>query len=204
MTATLEITTATAARRTTRRLLTAGAVGAPLWTAVALAQAAVRPDFDFSVQPLSMLSTGPWGWVQIANFVAAGTLVFLGGVGLRRALPDAPWVGRLTAGCGLGFVGAGVLVMDPAGSAGLSWHAVGHMLTGTLAFVALAAACLALAGHLRRNGRPGAAAVSVLGATTVVVGNAWAMTGGAYGSMTLGFGVIAAMLWVSRVSASLR
>ncbi|MDL5156737.1 DUF998 domain-containing protein [Actinomycetospora termitidis] len=202
MTATLPTrpdTTTTPA--TTRRLLLAGAVAAPLWTTVALAQAVLRPDFDFSVQPLSMLSTGSLGWLQITNFVVGGLLVLAGAVGLRRRLPQHPWLGRLTGVYGVGFVAAGALVLDPPGTTAMSWHGAGHLLAGTLAFAALAAACVVLAVRFRREGRPGAAVVSVLGAVTVVAGNAWAMTGGALGSMTLGFGVIAAMLWVSAVCA---
>jgi hypothetical protein len=38
----------------------------------------------------------------------------------------------------------------------------------------------------------------------VVAGNAWAMTGGAHGSITLGVGVMAAMIWVSGVCATRR
>ena len=100
MTATLPTTapstTATAGPATDRRLLLAGAVAAPLWGTVALVQAATRSDFDFTVQPLSMLSTGSLGWVQIANFVVGGALTVLGGVGLRRTAPEDPWLGRLT------------------------------------------------------------------------------------------------------------
>ena len=202
MTATLPTTataTAVPAPATDRRLLLAGAVGAPLWGVVALTQAALRSDFDFSTQPLSLLLTGTLGWVQIANFLVGGVLTVLGGVGLRRTAPEDPWLGRLTVSYGLGFVAAGILVMDPVGSTGLSWHAVGHMLTGTLAFVALAAACLVLAVRFRREGRTRSAAVSVLAAVSVVAGNAWAMAGGALGPMTLGFGVLAAMVWLSAV-----
>ncbi|MFC5065441.1 DUF998 domain-containing protein [Actinomycetospora atypica] len=202
MTATLRTTAP--APTTDRRLLLAGTVAAPLWGAVALAQAALRPDFDFSTQPLSLLSTGPLGWVQIANFVVGGVLAVLGGAGLRRAAPEDPWLGRLAVGYGLGFVAAGVLVMDPVGSTGLSGHAVGHMLVGTLAFVALAGACLVLAVRFRRGGRGRRAAVSVAAAVSVVAGNAWAMSGGALGPMTLGFGVLAAMLWLSAVSWMIR
>jgi hypothetical protein len=46
--------------------------------------------------------------------------------------------------------------------------------------------------------------VSVLAAVGVVAGNAWAMAGGAHGSVTLGVGVMAAMLWVSGVCLSAR
>ncbi|GAA4829740.1 hypothetical protein GCM10023201_16670 [Actinomycetospora corticicola] len=203
MTATLTRDVATTPTTTTRRLLLAGAVSAPLWGAVALGQAALRSDFDFTVQPLSMLSTGSLGWLQITNFLVGGGLTVAGALGLGRSLGSRA-VARWWGLSGAGFVAAGALVLDPAGTTAMSWHGAGHLVAGTVAFLALAVTCLLLAGRFRREGHAVAAVVSVLAAVSVVVGNAWAMTGGTYGSMTLGFGVLAAMLWVSAVCASRR
>ncbi|GLZ53212.1 DUF998 domain-containing protein [Actinomycetospora sp. NBRC 106378] len=204
MTATLTTRSATptTTATTTRRLLLAGAIASPLWGTVALAQAALRSDFDFTVEPLSALSTGSLGWLQITNFVVGGLLTVAGARGLGRTVSRA--VGRSWAVSGLGLVAAGALVLDAPGSGTLTWHGAGHLLAGTVSFAALAVTCVLLAGHVRRAGRRGAAVVSVLAAVSVVAGNAWAMTGGAYGSMTLGFGVLAAMLWVSGVCAARR
>lgn len=204
MTATLTRPAPATTPATTRRLLLAGAVSAPLWGTVALAQAALRSDFDFTVEPLSALSTGSLGWLQITNFVVGGLLTVAGAEGLRRRAPGRPWLGRLVGVYGLGFVAAGAFVLDPPAGGVLSWHGAGHLFAGSLAFLALAAACLVLAVGFRRERRHLAAVVSVLAAVGVVAGNAWAMTGGAYGSMTLGFGVLAAMLWVSGVCAARR
>ena len=49
-------------------------VGPPLWAAVSIVQAATREGFDILRHPLSLLSTGDLGWLQIANFVVAGVL----------------------------------------------------------------------------------------------------------------------------------
>ena len=59
----------------TRTLLTCAAVAAPLWAAVSLAQAATRAGFDLTRHPLSALSNGSLGWLQIANFVVAGVQI---------------------------------------------------------------------------------------------------------------------------------
>ncbi|WP_018330277.1 DUF998 domain-containing protein [Actinomycetospora chiangmaiensis] len=187
---------------TTRRLLLAGAIASPLWGALALGQAATRSDFDFTVEPLSALSTGSLGWLQITNFVVGGLLTVAGARGLGRTVSRA--VGRWWTVSGLGLVAAGAFVLDAPGSGTLTWHGAGHLLAGTVSFAALAVTCVLLAAHFRRAGRRGAAVVSVLAAVSVVAGNAWATTGGAYGSMTLGFGVLAAMLWVSGVCAARR
>ncbi len=182
---------------TTRRLLLAGAVSAPLWCTVALTQAATRSDFDFSDEPLSMLATGSLGWLQITDFLVGGLLIVLGAVGLRRALPGSRALAGWWGVSGALMATAGVFTMDPLGTPGLSGHAIGHMLCGTISFAALTVTCVILAVRLRREGRTGRAVVSVLAAVGVVAGNAWAMTGGAHGSVTLGVGVMAAMLWMS-------
>ncbi|GAA1119331.1 hypothetical protein GCM10009663_69040 [Kitasatospora arboriphila] len=205
-------TTATAPG--TRTLLVCGAVAGPLWAAVALAQAATRTGFDLTRHPLSALSNGDLGPLQITNFLVAGVLTVLGAAGLRRTLADTPggrWAPRLVRTYGLGMIAAGVLVMDPADGypvgtpdgmpPGLSWHAVGHLLAGTVSFTALIAACYVLGRHFARTGRRGRALASRSAATALLLGDGWAMTGGPAGSLTLAIGAITAMVWVSAVAA---
>ncbi|WP_219419093.1 DUF998 domain-containing protein [Pseudonocardia nigra] len=201
----------------TRSLLTCAAVAAPLWTVVSLAQVATRDGFDLTRHPLSALSTGALGWLQIANFLVAGVLTVAGAAGLRRALAGRPggrWAPRLVLVNGIGMIGAGVLVMDPADGfpagtptgmpAVLSWHAVGHLVAGSIAFIALIAACYVIGHHFARTGHRGLAVASWLAGTALVLGDGWAMSGGPAGSLTLAVGAITAMLWVSAVAARFR
>ena len=51
-----------------------------------LVQAFTREGFDLRRHPLSLLSLGELGWIQIGNFVVAGLLVVAFAVGLRRVL----------------------------------------------------------------------------------------------------------------------
>ncbi|MEV6494312.1 DUF998 domain-containing protein, partial [Actinoplanes sp. NPDC051633] len=106
MTAVATTRTAVSFNHATARA-TALAVAGPLWAAVSLTQAAARDDFDITRHPLSLLSTGSLGWIQIANFVVAGVLTIVG----ARALAGvwAPWLVRVA---GAGLLAAGVLVMD--------------------------------------------------------------------------------------------
>lgn len=200
----------------TRTLLYAGAVAAPLWAAVSLAQAATRDGFNITRHPLSALANGDLGWLQITNFVLAGVLTVLGANGLARALRGAPggrWAPRLVLASGLGMIASGILVMDPADGfpagtpsgmpAAMSWHSYGHMAAGTLTFIALIAACYVFGHYFRRIGRRGAAIASRAAGTALLVGDVWAMTGGKAGSLTLAIGAITAMLWVSAVAARL-
>lgn len=69
----------------TRPLLISGLFAGPIYITVGLVQIATRTGFDITRHPLSMLSLGDFGWVQIANFILTGTLVISGAIGLRRA-----------------------------------------------------------------------------------------------------------------------
>jgi hypothetical protein len=70
----------------TRSLLGAGMLAGPLYLIVGYAQALTRAGFDFRRHPLSILSNGELGWIQVANFLVSGALVIAGAVGVRRAL----------------------------------------------------------------------------------------------------------------------
>jgi len=208
--------TTTPADARTRRQLAALALGFPLWAAVSVAQAATREGFDILRHPLSLLSTGDLGWLQITNFVVAGVLALVGALGLRTAMRGTPggvWAPRLVAAAGIGLLAAGPLVMDPGANFPVgapddlplvSWHAVGHMVAGTVAFTSLIAVCFVLGRHLTRTGRRGLAVASRVAGLSLALGWGWAMGGGAAGTLTLAIGAIAAMLAVAGVAALLR
>ena len=206
-----------AASTSTRTLLALAAVAAPLWAVVSLAQAFTREGYDLMRHPLSMLSTGSLGWLQICNFLFCGALTVAGAVGLRRAMSGTPggtWTPRLVAVNGLGMMAAGVFSMDPADGfpagtpAGapetMSWHAVLHLVSGSVAFIALIAACFVLGRHFARTGDQGRAVVSRVAGVVFILGDGWAMSGGPAGSLTLAVGVLTGMLWVTAVAAHLR
>jgi hypothetical protein len=212
-----EIVAPTAVRPSTRTLLTCAMVAAPLWAVVSLTQAATRDGFDLTRHPLSALSNGDLGRLQIANFIVAGVLTVVGASGLARVLfatPGGVWAPRLVRVSGIGLIAAGVFVMDPADGfptgtpagmpATLSWHSFGHMAAGTVTFVCLIAACFVLGRHFSRAGNRGAAIASRVAGTALLVGDVWAMTGGRAGSLTLAVGAITAMLWISVVAGRYR
>ena len=69
----------------TARLLACGIAAGPLFLTVGLTQAFIRDGFDLSRHPLSLLSLGDLGWVQITNFVVTGGLFLACAVGMGRA-----------------------------------------------------------------------------------------------------------------------
>lgn len=143
------------ARGTTRAsvtwgLLACGAVAGPLFIGVVLVQDYTRPGVEPREQPLSLLTLGDLGWIQIANFVVAGLLNLAYAVGIRRALHPGPagtWGPSLIGAYGLGLITAGVFVPDPAfgfppgtphGVAGqASWHGNLHAIGALIVFGSL-------------------------------------------------------------------
>src|SRR5579872_6062300 len=135
----------------TRILLLCGAIAGPLFLFTLLIQDYTRPGFDLRIDPLSLLSLGDWGWVQIGNFVLAGVLNLLYAAGLWRRLHPGragTWGPLLIGAYGLGLIGVGVFRTDPAhgfpagvlAATGPSWHGAIHALGALFVFVVLAAA----------------------------------------------------------------
>ena len=159
-------------------LLASGAVAGPLFVAVAFMQVLTRDGFDLRHHPLSLLSLGALGWIQIANFVLTGGLYVAGAVGMRRAMPAGRgrvWGPRLIGVFGGLLVWAGVFVADPAAgfppgtparAEAVSWHGVLHDIAPGFAFLVLAAACLVFARRFAAERRRG----WVLGSVATLVG----------------------------------
>ncbi|MGW1770196.1 DUF998 domain-containing protein [Streptomyces sp. NPDC002104] len=198
---------------TTRALLTCAVVASPLWAAVSLTQAATRQGFDITRHPLSALSNGSLGWLQITNFLLAGALLVLGATGLRRVLggtPGGTWAPRLVRIAGIGMIAAGAFVMDPidgfplgapsAQTATLTWHSYAHFAAGSVTFTSLIAACYVLGRHFGRAGDRRYAIASRVAGTALLIGNGWAMAGGRAGTLTLAVGAVTALLWISVVA----
>ena len=97
------------------------------------------------------------------------------------------------------------MVGTPAGAPkSLSWHSYGHLLAGSVAFIALIASCYVLGRHFSRAGNRGHAIASRVAGAALLIGDGWAATGGKAGSLTLAVGAITAMLWISVVAARYR
>ncbi|MGX7674462.1 DUF998 domain-containing protein [Plantactinospora sp. DSM 117369] len=151
--------------RAPKALLVCGLVAGPAFMAALLVQGAVRADYDPWRHPGSSLALGPWGWVQVVNFVVAGALTIAFAAGLRRSLPVGPGSRMgplLVAIWGVGLLGAGVFVGDPVsgyprGTPALpaepSWHGLLHDWAFSLpGFLALTMAMLVMAYAFARRG----------------------------------------------------
>ncbi len=200
-----------------RRLLLGGVIAGPLYLVVGLLQAFTRPGFDLTRHDLSLLATGPLGWIQTANFIVTGLLVVAGALGMRRTLqrrPGGAALPLLLGLYGLGLIGVGLFRADPAfgfppgtpaTAHAISGHGVLHIVCGGLGFLALIAACLVMARRCAARGHRGWAVCSA--ATGVIFFAAFAgiATGSDQSAIVLAFygAVVVVWAWLSALSARL-
>lgn len=96
-----------------RLLLACGAIGSLFFIAMFLIEGATRADYNPLRQPVSSLSVGEFGWMQIANFIISGLLILAFAIGLWLALrPSIVWGPLLLGLVGVGLIGAGIFVTD--------------------------------------------------------------------------------------------
>jgi hypothetical protein len=192
----------------TRQLLGGVIAGTVVFGVVSLAQAFTRDGFDLTRHPLSMLSNGDLGWLQITNFLVSGLLTFAGGLGLRRALrgtPGGTWAPRLVAIWGVALFLSGPFVLQggdgfPVGDPGVSRltaGSIGHLLVGTIGFTALIAANYVLGRHYSRAGERRLAWGSRIAGTAFLVGDLYSMAQLPAGSLVLAITALTAMSWLA-------
>ncbi len=201
----------------TRMLLGGGIVAGPLYLVVGLLQAFTRPGFDITRHPLSMLSNGDLGWIQVANFWLSGLLVIGAALGLRRALPHGygrHWGPLLIGIYGVSLIGAGIFKADPglgfpigtpADTNTVTTHGILHFVSGGIGFLALIAACFIFARRFALRQQKGWSRFSIL--TGVIFFAAFVGIGAGAGNpwTILGFwiGIVLAWSWLSALSARL-
>lgn len=201
----------------TRRLLVGGVVAGPIFLVVGLVQAFTRPGFDITRHPLSLLSNGDMGWIQITNFLASGLLVIAGAIGMRQALHSGrgrTWGPILLSVHGLGQIGAGIFRADPAlgfppgtpaDASTISTAGLLHFITGAAGFLAFIAACFVMARRFAALQQRGWAIYSVITGVAFLAGFIGIASGSGNSWTLLGFwiGVVLAWTWISILSARL-
>ncbi len=103
-------------KKRTKTLLLFGPLGSALFIIIFLIEGATREGYSTFRFPISSLSIGELGWIQITNFIISGSLIFLFAFGLRNGLlpsKDSKWIPRLIGAAGLGLIGAGIFTSDP-------------------------------------------------------------------------------------------
>jgi hypothetical protein len=206
----------------TKLLLAGGVLAGPIYILVGIAQILTRAGFDITRHPLSMMSLGDLGWIQITNFIVTGLLVIAAAIGMRRLAQADKHLrrGALLIGIyGLGVVGGGLFVTDPAlGSppgtpdtypTTMSWHGLLHFIFGQIGFLALIVASFVYARYFAKNNSRGWAMFSAFtGALFLFAIMSTIATAGGDGSvwalLALYAAVLLAWIWLSTLSYYMR
>lgn len=210
----VDATTATSGSRErarVRALLLGGAIAGPLYLGVGLIEAFTRPGFDIRRHDLSLLANGDLGWIHVANLVVSGLLVIGGAAGMRAALSPGrgrTWGPLLVGLFGLGMVGGGFFIADPAlgfppgtpaNASTITWHGFLHLTSAATGFLALVAGCLVLARRFAGDRDRAWAAYSAATGVVFLVAFASGIAGSGSGwsVLTLWFAVVIGFAWVT-------
>jgi hypothetical membrane protein len=145
-------------------LLSCGAIGSVAFSLTFLIAGSLRPGYDPWREPISALSLGAGGWIQLTNFLVFGILGIASAVGIRATLTPgrgATWAPVLRIGSGLSMILVGFFAQDPDGTypvdvaapASASTHAMIHQIGSFVSLTATVAYCLVLASRLAREPR---------------------------------------------------
>ncbi len=87
----------------------------------------------------------------------------------------------------------------------MSWHGYGHLISASIGFVALIAACFVIARYFSRDRRRGMAIYSRITGVAFLAGFAGVTTGSSSSAIVLPFyaAVLAAFTWIAIVAVSL-
>jgi Protein of unknown function (DUF998) len=157
----------------TKALLVCGVVAGPLFTAAWIVEGATRINYDPLRYPISSLSIGDGGWMQIATFIFTGLLILALAIGLRHALRSSGsvWGPALVGLAGIGLIGAGIFVADPLNGyppgtplipTERTTHGILHDLFGIPFFLGLPITGFVFARLFAKRGKRGWAAYSAI------------------------------------------
>lgn len=164
-----------------RLLLACGAIGPLLFIIVFLIEGITRADYNPLRYPVSSLSIGALGWIQAANFLMVGLLLFAFAIGLRRMLKGSrggTWGPILIGLAGIGLFGAGIFTTDPIYGyppnaplllAQYSLHGNLHNLFSVLLFLGLPVACFVFCRRFATSDERGWAIYSLLAGIGMLV-----------------------------------
>ena len=156
-----------------KALCVCGVVAGPLFTVAWIVEGATRVNYDPLRCPISSLSIGDAGWMQIATFIITGLLVLAFAIGLRSALrpSGSVWGPALVGLAGIGLIGAGIFVTDPLNGyppgtplipTERTIHGILHDLFAIPFFLGLPITGFVFARRFARRGQRGWAAYSAI------------------------------------------
>ena len=100
----------------TKALLLCGAMAGSFFIVAWFLEGLTRAKYDPMRHPISSLSIGEFGWMQVTNFLITGMLTLALAFGLRRLRQlrsKSIWASILIGVVAIGFLGTGFFVTDP-------------------------------------------------------------------------------------------
>jgi hypothetical protein len=182
----------------TRALLWGGAVAGPLVLGVVGAQVVAHDTFDPRLHPLSSLSLGSYGWIQISNFIVVGLLVLGFATGLGRVLREGPGrtAGPVLVGLnGVSLIVAGLFLADPVNgypegmADAVTAHGVVHSIAPSIAGLTGLAGYIVFARRFARLRQRGLTVLCIVVGPVELALNAAAVAMGDFRVMLLAAGV---------------
>lgn len=140
----------------TRMLLLCGATSSPFFILTFLVLGAIRIDYDSLRHPISSLSIGESGWMQMANFIITSLLILGFAIGVQRCrmnLEIPKSVPVLFGLVSIGLLGAGLFNTDPVYGYPLgkpfimeqsTIHGYLHQTFSIVVFICLPSACFVM------------------------------------------------------------
>jgi hypothetical protein len=202
----------------TRMLLRCGVIAGPLFVGASFVQAAMRPGFDLTRQPLSLLLLGDHGWIQLINFEASGILAVVYALGVRRALYPGragTWGPLLIGAWGAGLIIAGIFGPDPSmgyppgapegNPTVMTTHSMIHGIGFFVSLLSLVAACFVFAPRFASLGKRGWATYCVASGIAMpafMVLSGVMMSGGRGSLPLIGLATVMAA-WIALVASRL-
>jgi hypothetical protein len=133
---------------TTQRKISAwaGMLGSSLFVLVFSVEGWLRPGYSPMTTYVSALSLGPRGWIQIANFILLGSLLFLFTRGVAAEFQNgkaSKWGLILLTIVAFCYFFSGPFIMDPTGTslAQSTIHGTIHGILGAIAFMLMPISC---------------------------------------------------------------
>lgn len=194
-------------------LLLCGLAAGPLFCSIVGIQMLTRDGFDVMRHPLSLLSLGDLGWLQVANFIVTGVLVILGAIGIGRKLHKGrgakagPWLigilgaGLATAGVFTTDASSGFPLGSPAGTVAPSWHGTIHWVAAIIGIVAMIVAISIFSRRFVTLHQRGWARFSAITAFATTAAVFWPNQ--ASMSWRFAVAIILVFVWLSALSARL-
>ncbi|MFD0589313.1 DUF998 domain-containing protein [Paenibacillus sp. GCM10027627] len=199
----------------TRLFLLGGAISAPLFFLIAIAQAFTRTGFDIKRHAISTLTLGDLGWIQSVNFIVTGLLAILAAIGAYGLFKK----GKGRAGLwligvyGVGMIMAGLFKPDPglgfpSGApeglpTSMSGEAALHSLAFFMAFICLIAAMVAFSRRFRVLGERGWGVYCLLSAILAPLLIVAGMVISSFVGVIMAIAGMIAFGWVSSLAARL-